>query len=84
MGTGREQATWTSGDFAVIGTTLQIIGESLAEAADVWVDERVLETWRRATATPRPLAASRAWSRLTIIALLERLNVSGPEIKQGL
>ena len=27
----RQQATWASGDFAVIGTTLQIVGESLAE-----------------------------------------------------
>jgi hypothetical protein len=29
----RQQATWASGDFAVIGTTLQIVGETLAEAA---------------------------------------------------
>jgi hypothetical protein len=28
----RQQTTWASGDFAVIGTTLQIVGESLAEA----------------------------------------------------
>ena len=28
----RQQATWASGDFAVIGVTLQIVGESLAEA----------------------------------------------------
>jgi len=39
----RQQATWASGDFAVIGTTLQIVGESLAEAADVRADERVLD-----------------------------------------
>ena len=25
----RQQAMWASGDFAVIGTTLQIVGESL-------------------------------------------------------
>src|SRR5258708_33919961 len=25
----KQQATWASGDFAVIGTTLQIVGESL-------------------------------------------------------
>src|SRR3990167_7609135 len=31
----RQQATWASGDFAVIGTTLQIVGEELAEAVDV-------------------------------------------------
>jgi len=39
----RQQATWASGDFAVIGTTLQIVGESLAEAADVRAGDRVLD-----------------------------------------
>lgn len=39
----RQQATWASGDFAVIGTTLQIVGELLAEAADVRAGERVLD-----------------------------------------
>lgn len=39
----RQQATWSSGDFAVIGTTLQIVGESLAEAVDVRAGERVLD-----------------------------------------
>lgn len=39
----KQQATWASGDFAVIGTTLQIVGESLAEAADVCAGERVLD-----------------------------------------
>jgi ubiquinone/menaquinone biosynthesis C-methylase UbiE len=39
----RQQATWASGDFAVVGTTLQIVGESLAEAADVKAGERVLD-----------------------------------------
>ncbi len=39
----RQQATWASGDFAVIGTTLQIVGETLAEAADVRAGEAVLD-----------------------------------------
>ncbi len=39
----RQQATWASGDFAVVGTTLQIVGELLAEAADVRGGERVLD-----------------------------------------
>lgn len=39
----RQQQTWASGDFAVIGTTLQIVGELLAEAADVRAGERVLD-----------------------------------------
>jgi SAM-dependent methyltransferase len=39
----RQQATWSSGDYAVIGTTLQITGESLCEAVDVGAGERVLD-----------------------------------------
>lgn len=39
----RQQATWASGDFAVIGTTLQIVGETLAEALDIRAGERVLD-----------------------------------------
>ena len=32
---GRQQAAWASGDYARIGTTLQIVGEALAEAMDL-------------------------------------------------
>lgn len=39
----RQQATWASGDFAVIGTTLQIVGESLAETIDLRSGEQVLD-----------------------------------------
>jgi SAM-dependent methyltransferase len=39
----RQQATWASGDYAIIGVTLQIVGESLAEAADIRSGERVLD-----------------------------------------
>jgi ubiquinone/menaquinone biosynthesis C-methylase UbiE len=39
----KQQATWASGDFAIIGVTLQIVGESLAEAADIRAGERVLD-----------------------------------------
>src|SRR4051794_38967464 len=39
----RQQAAWASGDYAVIGTTLQIVGEQLAEACDLRTDERVLD-----------------------------------------
>lgn len=39
----RQKATWNSGDYAVIGTTLQIVGEALAEAVDLRAGERVLD-----------------------------------------
>jgi SAM-dependent methyltransferase len=39
----RQQATWSSGDYAAVGTTLQIVGETLAEAADIRADQAVLD-----------------------------------------
>ncbi|MEM0908183.1 MAG: class I SAM-dependent methyltransferase [Pseudomonadota bacterium] len=39
----RQQATWAAGDYAIVGTTLQIVGESLAEAMDLLPGERVLD-----------------------------------------
>ncbi|HKS15567.1 MAG TPA: class I SAM-dependent methyltransferase [Pseudomonas sp.] len=39
----RQQAAWASGDYAVIGTTLQLVGERLAEACDLRWDEQVLD-----------------------------------------
>lgn len=39
----RQQGAWSSGDYAVIGVTLQIVGEQLAEACDLRFDERVLD-----------------------------------------
>jgi len=43
----RQQAAWSSGDYAVIGTTLQLVGEQLAEACDLRWDERVLDAAAR-------------------------------------
>ena len=39
----KQQATWASGDFAVVGTTLQIVGETLCEALDLRPGQRVLD-----------------------------------------
>ena len=39
----RQQGTWASGDYAVIGTTLQVVGEQLCEALDVRSGQRVLD-----------------------------------------
>ena len=59
----RQQLTWASGDFAIIGTTLQIVGESLAEAADVRAGERVLDV--AAGNGNASLAAARRFARVT-------------------
>ena len=39
----RQQAAWASGDYAVVGTTLQIVGENLAEALDLRAGSRVVD-----------------------------------------
>ena len=39
----RQQGTWSAGDYAVIGTTLQLTGELLCEAVDVAAGQRVLD-----------------------------------------
>lgn len=70
----RQQATWASGDFAIVGTTLQIVGEMLAEAADVRADERVLDV--AAGNGNATLAAARRFAEVTstdyVPALLEK------------
>jgi len=70
----KQQATWASGDFSVIGTTLQLVGESLAEAIDIRAGERVLDV--AAGNGNATLAAARRFARVTstdyVPALLER------------
>jgi len=70
----KQQATWASGDFAVVGTTLQIVGESLAEAADICSGERVLDV--AAGNGNATLAAARRFAQVTstdyVPALLEK------------
>ena len=39
----RQQAAWASGDYSVVGTTLQIVGERLCEALDVRAGETLLD-----------------------------------------
>jgi ubiquinone/menaquinone biosynthesis C-methylase UbiE len=39
----RQQTAWSSGDYAMIGTTLQIVGEMLCEAVDLRSNQRVLD-----------------------------------------
>jgi ubiquinone/menaquinone biosynthesis C-methylase UbiE len=39
----RQQVAWGSGDYAIIGATLQIVGEMLCEAVDLRSNQRVLD-----------------------------------------
>ncbi len=39
----RQRVAWSTGNYAVVGATLQIVGESLAEALDLHAGEEVLD-----------------------------------------
>jgi len=73
----RQQATWASGDYAVIGTTLQIVGELLAEAADVRAGERVLDV--AAGNGNATLAAARRFAHVTSTDYVPTLLDKGRE-----
>ena len=70
----RQQAAWSSGDYAVVGTTLQIVGESLCEALDLRAGQKVLDV--AAGNGNVSLAAARRWCDVVstdyVPALLER------------
>ncbi|MCB1909153.1 MAG: class I SAM-dependent methyltransferase [Rhodocyclaceae bacterium] len=70
----KQNAAWSSGDYAIVGTTLQIVGEQLAEALDVRSGQTVLDV--AAGNGNFTLAAARRWAEVTstdyVPALLER------------
>jgi ubiquinone/menaquinone biosynthesis C-methylase UbiE len=70
----RQQAAWASGDYAVVGTTLQIVGERLCEAIDLRAGAQVLDV--AAGNGNATLAAARRYAQVTstdyVGALLER------------
>jgi ubiquinone/menaquinone biosynthesis C-methylase UbiE len=70
----RQQVAWSSGDYAVVGTTLQIVGESLCEAIDLRSGQKVLDV--AAGNGNATLAAARRFADVTstdyVGALLER------------
>src|SRR3979490_2326900 len=70
----RQHAAWSSGDYAVVGTTLQIVGEELCEALDLRSGQNVLDVAAgNGTVT---LAAAPRWCALVsthyVPSLLER------------
>ena len=70
----KQHLAWSSGDYAVVGTTLQIVGESLCEALDLRSGERVLDV--AAGNGNATLAAARRWCDVVstdyVPTLLER------------
>src|SRR5450432_2619379 len=83
----RQHAAWATGDYAVVGTTLQIVGESLCEALDLRAGASVLDV--AAGNGNVTLAAARRWCDVTstdyVAALLEsgkkRAQAEGHTIK---
>lgn len=73
----RQQAAWGTGDYSVIGTTLQIVGESLAEACDLKTDERVLDV--AAGNGNATLAAARRGCKVTSTDYVSSLLEHGAE-----
>lgn len=73
----RQQAAWSSGDYAVVGTTLQIVGEQLCEAMDLRAGAKVLDV--AAGNGNVTLAAARRWCDVVstdyVPSLLERGRV---------
>ena len=74
---GRQQGAWASGDYGVIGTTLQIVGEMLAEACDLRWDERVLDV--AAGNGNATLAAARRGCKVTSTDYVASLLDQGAE-----
>src|SRR6476659_5848132 len=55
----RQQAAWSSGNYAVVGTTLQVVGEQLCETLDLKSGSKVLDV--AAGNGMASLAAARRW-----------------------
>ncbi|HUN57490.1 MAG TPA: class I SAM-dependent methyltransferase [Candidatus Binataceae bacterium] len=73
----RQQAAWSSGDYALIGTTLQIVGETLCEAVDLRSNHRVLDV--AAGNGNATLAAARRFADVVSTDYVEALLNRGRE-----
>ncbi|MGT2476256.1 class I SAM-dependent methyltransferase [Paraburkholderia terrae] len=71
----RQQAAWSTGNYAVVGTTLQIVGENLCEALDVRAGNRVLDV--AAGNGNATLAAARRYCDVTSTDYVASLLDSG-------
>jgi len=71
----RQQAAWSTGNYAVVGTTLQIVGENLCEALDLRAGSRVLDV--AAGNGNATLAAARRWCDVTSTDYVSSLLESG-------
>ncbi len=77
----RQQGAWSTGDYAVVGTTLQIVGELLCEALDLRSGSRVLDV--AAGNGNATLAAARRWCDVTSTDYVPTLLESGRKRAAG-
>ncbi len=83
----RQQGAWSSGDYAIVGTTLQIVGERLCEALDIVAGQKVLDV--AAGNGNAALAAARRWCEVLatdyVPGLLERARerAAGERLTMG-
>lgn len=71
----RQRAAWSTGNYAVVGTTLQIVGENLCEALDLRSGECVLDV--AAGNGNATLAAARRWCEVISTDYVAKLLESG-------
>ena len=71
----KQNAAWSSGDYAVVGSTLQIVGETLCEAMDLRAGQKVLDV--AAGNGNATLAAARRWCRVTSTDYVAKLLEGG-------
>ena len=77
----KQQAAWSSGDYAIVGATLQIIGEDLCEAMDLRSGHKVLDV--AAGNGNVTLAAARRWCDVTSTDYVPALLAKGRERAQA-
>ena len=73
----RQKSTWAAGDYAIVGTTLQIVGERLCEAVDLAAGESVLDV--AAGNGNATLAAARRFAEVTSTDYVTDLLARGSE-----
>ena len=77
----KQQGAWSSGDYAIVGTTLQIVGENLCEALDLRSGQKVLDV--AAGNGNATLAAARRWCDVTSTDYVPALLARGQERAQA-
>ena len=77
----KQHGAWSSGDYAIVGTTLQIVGEELCEALDLRAGQKVLDV--AAGNGNATLAAARRWCEVVSTDYVPSLLERGTRARRG-